>query len=123
MRKDEIAEVKSENERLRIQHVSDPATIAELLARVTALENQLTKNSDNSYKLPSSDNYTRSPKKRSLRAKSGKKAGGQKGHEGRALCQREKPDFVVDHYPAGCESCQQTFLTEMVTAAPSPNWP
>ena len=40
------------------------------------------------------------PKPRSLRGKSGRKPGGQAGHEGRTLAQVAKPDHEVVHEPA-----------------------
>jgi hypothetical protein len=52
---------------------------------------------------PSSDRFVRPPK--SLRQKSGKKAGGQKGHRGHHLRQGEKPDEVLLHSVLCCERC------------------
>jgi len=121
---------------------SDPRAIAELVLalwdRVEALEAKVaslernSRNSSNSSKPPSSDsgNFTNPPKPRSLRRKSGRKPGGQKGHPGDTLRQAANPDRVVEHrigadqrcpecgeplgtsagelHPAGCE-CRQVF--------------
>ena len=71
--------------------------------RVAHLEAILAKDSHNSSKPPSSNGFKRPPK--SLRIKSGKKAGGQKGHEGATIRQVENPDKTVIHRPRGKCSC------------------
>jgi len=75
----------------------------DLLARGSALEEQLAKNSRNSSKPPSTDGYAK-PAPKSLRVPSGKKPGGQKGHPGHTLSPVETPDHVVVHEPQKC-SC------------------
>lgn len=70
--------------------------------RVDALEKQLhdlQRNSRTSSKPPSSDsgNFTNPPKPKSLRQKSGRKPGGQKGHKGDTLDQVSDPDHVIEH--------------------------
>jgi transposase len=72
---------------------------------VKALEGQQAKDSHNSSLPPSSDRFVRPPK--SLRQKSGKKPGGQKGHRGHHLQQVEIPDQVLIHPVERCEHCQQ----------------
>lgn len=71
--------------------------------RIAELEEQLGKNSRNSHKSPSSDGYTK-PSPKSLRPKSGKKAGGQKGHKGTNI-KIEKVDRIEKHYPEKCQNC------------------
>ena len=41
----------------------------------------------------------------SLRERSGKKPGGQKGHKGETLRQVTDPNEVVNHYPPACSMC------------------
>jgi hypothetical protein len=48
------------------------------------------------------------PKKettKSLRRKSGKKPGGQKGHQGHTLKMSRTPDEVTTHRPSACQHC------------------
>lgn len=79
-------------------------TIAELNQTIAALKEQLHKNSNNSSKPPSSDGYKKPPAPKSLRGKSGKKSGGQEGHEGSNLAQA-KPDHVIPCMPSKCAHC------------------
>src|SRR5712691_6334031 len=75
-----------------------------LQERIKALEGQQAKDSHNSSLPPSSDRFVRPPK--SLRKKSGKSPGGQKGHRGHHLRQVEMPDEVLIHPVISCEHCQ-----------------
>jgi transposase len=81
--------------------------IASLNKRLNELEDRLAKNSRNSSKPPSSDDINK-PKPKSLRGKSSKKPGGQKGHPGTTLSMVENPDHVVIHSPEECEGCGET---------------
>ena len=75
-----------------------------LKARVAELEAQLRTDSRNSSKPPSSDGLAK-PAPKSLRRASGRKPGGQPGHEGTTLRQRSDPDVIVRHEPSGCHRC------------------
>ena len=76
------------------------------------LREQLCKNSSNSSKPPSSDGLKKKPvnKNRSLREKSGKNQGGQKGHSGTHLAVLSEPDHVVHHLHADCQHCPKRKL-------------
>ena len=86
-----IAALKAENAALR--------------ARMAELERRLGLNSSNSGKPPSSDGLKKPARVTSLRERSAKKPGGQKGHKGETLRQVADPDDVVDHYPSACSGC------------------
>jgi len=80
-----------------------------LKARIADLERkveQLTirKNSNNSSTPPSKDE-NRPPRTSSLREKSGRKVGGQAGHEGKTLGMTENPDKVIEHRACFCPEC------------------
>lgn len=92
-----LAELEGENAALRAQ-------VEALSAQVQALQARLAKDSHNSSKPPSSDGLSR--KTKSLRHKSGKKPGGQVGHEGETLRLVATPDVVVEHRAAVCAHCQ-----------------
>lgn len=79
--KQEVAELKRENEELRKG-----------------------KNSNNSHLPPSKDLFI--PKRnQSLRKQSGKKSGGQEGHEGSTLKMSANPNHTILHRPNECEKC------------------
>jgi len=77
---DEIHAVYEQGEAAVIALVeSQTKQIQVLAARVQALEDQLAKNRQNSSKPPASDGLNK-PNPKSLRQRSGKPSGGQKGH-------------------------------------------
>ena len=78
--------------------------IAQLNQTIQELKEQLNKNSKNSSKPPSSDGLKK-PAPKSLRKSSGKKAGGQNGHQGTHLAVITAPDETVKHMPFTCEGC------------------
>lgn len=77
-----------------------------LTQRVQQLEDQINKNSQNSSKPPSSDGLKKpKPAPKSLRKRSGKKRGGQKGHKGHTLEKAEEPDHVIPLSVTSCSCC------------------
>jgi transposase len=70
--------------------------------RIKELEAQFKKNSRNSSKPPSSDEFI---KPKSQRKKSGKPSGGQKGHKGDTLKMTNTPDNIVHHRVKTCQGC------------------
>lgn len=78
-----------------------------LRSRIAELERRLGLNSDNSSKPPSSDGLKKkSPRTKSLRSKSKKSSGGQKGHQGQTLRQVVEADRTINHLaPSSCSGC------------------
>jgi transposase len=82
--------------------------IDELTKENTELKNRLRKyetpkNSNNSSVPPSKDENR--PKRKSLREKTGRKSGGQKGRKGKTLQMVETPDSTIEHFSNYCNCC------------------
>jgi transposase len=98
--------LRGENAALAAQNETIRRENSDLLGRVAELERRLGLNSSTSSKPPSSDGLAKkAPRTRSLRKRTHKPAGGQKGHPGKTLHAVDKPDDVVDHIPAHCDGC------------------
>ena len=87
-------------------------TYEELLKYVENLTDNLVvekpkKDSTNSSKAPSSDMGITPKKNQSLRSKSNKSTGGQKGHKGKTLMQSNTPDKIIDieYTLESCKKC------------------
>ena len=97
-----------------IKEISDlKALVNRLLLRIEELEaenadlrRQLSQNSSNSHKPPSSEGYSKKPLiKAALPKSSGKKPGGQHGHTGKTLQFVAHPDEILTHSATHCGSC------------------
>jgi transposase len=92
--------------------------VALLMRRIEALEaenaelrRRLDLDSSNSSKPPSSDGLKKKPRvMSSLRTRTGKRSGGQKGHRGDTLRQVAEPDVIVEHAAERCAHCQARFV-------------
>lgn len=92
--------VEADNERLRAENAE--------------LKRRLAQDSSNSSKPPSSDSPFRKPVPRSQRRSSGRKPGGQAGHEGANLERVADPDTVIEHRPLACGGCEAALADDAV---------
>jgi len=106
MEKEEIIEILlSTIEELTATIIKQAEIIQLQVKEIEELKARLKQNSKNSSKPPSSDGFN---KPKSLRKPSGKKAGGQEGHEGSGFKLTEEPDNYVKHEPHECINCQKS---------------
>jgi transposase len=92
--------------------------LAQARERIAELEARLRQTPRNSSKPPSSEGLDKPPPRpRSLRKKTGRKPGGQDGHEGTTLSQVARPDREIRHEPGCCGRCGQVWR-----AGRSPGW-
>ena len=124
------ADARARAEAAEVLLAAERARADALERRVQALERRLGKDSSNSSKPPSSDSpYTKKPRDRSLRERSGRRPGKQPGARSSTLRQSPDPDKVVEVAPACCGGCgrdlsgTEPFATQkrqVAEAAPPP---
>lgn len=106
--RDEIRAIYAEGEDAVIALVEGLLQrIVVLEERVEALENQISKNSGNSSKAPSSDGFR--PRAKSQRRKSERSSGGQIGHPGETLEWSTEVNHVEQHCVEACVVCGASF--------------
>jgi transposase len=98
----ENVELRSENVELRSENAELRSENAQLRSENAELRTQITLNSNNSHKPPSSDGYSKRP---ALPKNEGKKKGGQTGHNGKTLEMVSHADEVIVHYATICSCC------------------
>lgn len=97
-------ELLAENAVLKSAVVGLSGVVEVLRGQVEALKAQLSANSRNSSKPPSSDGLAK-PSPKSLRGRSGRKPGRPKGGPGLTLDLVAEPDQVLRHRPGSCAGC------------------
>ena len=114
-----VALVMSLREELVVAHAVSVRVSEELelaVQRIAELEARLASNSQNSSKPPSSDGLAKpAPKTRSLRGKTLRKPGGQRGHEGKTLSQVANPKHTKIHEPGAC-GCGRSLTGRPITS-------
>ena len=97
-----VAELMAQVENLNSQVEDLKTQVSVLQEENQELKAQLNKNSRNSNKPPSTEEFV---KTKSQRIKSGKKTGGQKGHPGYTLEMSSNPDRIDVHRNNKCVNC------------------
>jgi transposase len=107
-------DLRQENKRLKQenQELRERLTVAE--AQIKQLTELLGQNSRNSNWPSSRDKNRQKRKSKSLRPKTGRKAGGQTGHKGHTLEFNPTPDVIETHRPVQCEHCQAPLTDDIV---------
>ena len=96
--------IAAQSERLAILEPLE-AKVVELEKTIEYLKAQLGRNSSDSSLPPSRDMKAPKPSPKSLRTKSNRKAGGQKGHKGSHIELPHEPNEYVQHWPTECMTC------------------
>ena len=107
----ENGKLRQENVQLRAENQQLREQVGQLGTRLHELEGRVSKDSHNSSKPPSTDGYAK--KTRSLRQKSGKKAGGQEGHAGSRRHFVQMPEEIIIVRPEKCAHGQASFQQEL----------
>jgi transposase len=113
---EEVHALKQENQELRAKLAEVSEALLQMTQRVAELEARLSKDSHNSHLPPSSDRFVRQKKTRSQRKRSGKKPGGQQGHDGHHLAFSASPSEIVVHPVEVCSRCQADLRAVAVRA-------
>lgn len=83
---------------------------AELQEKIITLERKLEKRDSTNSSIPPSKDENRVRTNQSLRTKTGKKRGGQKGSKGTTLKMHDNVDTIIDHKMDFCTSCGEELL-------------
>lgn len=110
-----VMDFKQANERLKRENQELRQALEVAMREIEKLKAQLGQNSQNSHWPSSRDKGKKPQRTRSLRKKSDKKAGGQKGHKGYTLEFKDNVDEVVAHRPTSCQHCQHHLASDAET--------
>ncbi len=78
------------------------------------LKEKLNKKNSNNSSIPPSQDPNRKKRTKSLRTSSGKKSGGQAGHEGNTLKFKVAADICKAHIPSNCERCGKSLTADSI---------
>jgi len=101
----ELSDVKKENVKIKKENIK-------LRSNINSLENKLHKKNSINSSIPPSKDENRIKPNQSLREKTGKKTGGQKGSKGTTLKMNDNVDIVIEHKLNFCTACGEELLQE-----------
>lgn len=108
----EVLSLRSENTKLRKENTELKLTISKLRNKIDKLENRSHRKNSSNSSIPPSKDENRVKPNQSLRQKSGKKTGGQKGHKGNTLKMQHNPNAVIEHKSDYCSCCAMRLTEE-----------
>lgn len=100
-----IDALESEVDTLKRENSTLKKDKARLEKKINTLENKLHKKNSRNSSIPPSKDENRIKPNQSLRTKSGKRSGGQKGHTGTTLKMEDNADKYIDHKSVFCSCC------------------
>jgi len=111
-----LQQLNNRNEQLEreVKLLEEKAELLEEKSKLLQRENDILKDKLAKYENPKNSNNSSVPpskdenrpfKSKSLRKKTGRKPGGQKGHEGTTLEMVSDPNEILNHTPVYCECC------------------
>lgn len=110
---DELQQLREENKQLKQENKALRERLAVAESQIKQLVELLGQNSKNSNWPSSRDKSRKKNKTKSLRQKTGRKAGGQEGHKGHTLEYNPTPDVIQIHRPMCCQSCQAALAKDI----------
>ena len=97
-----VLEFKLENKEIKQEN-------SQLKLKINVLECKLHKKNNTNSSIPPSKDENRTKPNQSLRIKSGKNTGGQKGHKGHTLKMYDKVNHITEHKMNFCICCGERF--------------
>jgi len=112
---DELQQLREENNQLKQENKALRDRLAVAESQIKQLVELLGQNSKNSNWPASHDKSLKKNKSKSLRQKTGRKAGGQEGHKGHTLECNPNPDVIQTHRPVCCKHCHTPLADDIAT--------
>lgn len=113
---DKLQQLREENKQLKQENKELRQRLVAAETKIKQLVELLGQNSRNSNWPSSHDKSRPKPNPKSLRQKTGRKAGGQEGHKGHTLKFNPEPDVIERHRPTECAHCHGSLAENIVAS-------